>query len=439
MKRQPLQDTTFFMLTPDVRDRLLEIKLTAAEWRVWCYLVSLDPFGDRGAKFSPAKLMLKCSIKKTTYFATKAKFQKLGLFDFRDGVTKVVNLQTSLEKSDNSDYSQQAEIIESEISESEISDSEILEFGNSESHSEISESQFGNSDNRSLKPIPSKASKTPQTIQTYTDFIQTLSESERENFLKFVEKKIHNLEKPINDLEAWLASQTKAKQNRWEVYYQSYQQEEGQKITRQNLSSDSTALEEKKLAVKNWQEHLKRQEKIYKEQEERTEEKDLEPKSQSEQELKTTTNLSTGIPDPWSEVQLSDNRDIKSPDGDIDGYINSADNELDSAHSDRHPINGDVNSADNSDETSPSQESESERTTQAVEGASTDVSSLKQKIDQILNGFSRVEQDNPNIPPGKPEQNLSQKMNEALQYLRGMEVTKYKSETDERDLGGEAK
>lgn len=95
MKRQAVQDSTFFMLTPGVRDRLMEINLTAAEWRMWCYLVSLDPFGDRGAKFSPPELMLKCQIKKTTYFSAKAKFQKLGLFDFRDGVTKVVNLQSA--------------------------------------------------------------------------------------------------------------------------------------------------------------------------------------------------------------------------------------------------------------------------------------------------------------------------------------------------------
>jgi hypothetical protein len=48
------------MLTSNVRDKLLSAKLTAAEWCIWCYLVSLDPFGDRGAKYSPAELMLKC-------------------------------------------------------------------------------------------------------------------------------------------------------------------------------------------------------------------------------------------------------------------------------------------------------------------------------------------------------------------------------------------
>ena len=233
MKRQPLQDTTFFRLTPSVRDRLLEINLTAAEWRIWCYLVSLDPFGDRGAKFSPAELMLKCKIKKTTYFSAKAKFQKLGLFDFRDGVTKVVNLQTSL-ISEASGYSQQAVTIDSEISESK--------FGNSESHSEISESKFGNSESQSLKPLPRKASKSPQTLQTYLDFKDSLSESERENFFNFVKEKTNNLERPINDLEAWLASKNAAGSNRWEIYYKNYQEEkigESARTNKQNPGSEN--------------------------------------------------------------------------------------------------------------------------------------------------------------------------------------------------------
>ena len=32
--------------------------------------------------------------------------------------------------------------------------------------------------------------------------------------------------KPINDLEAWLASKNAANQNRWEAYYQRYREEE---------------------------------------------------------------------------------------------------------------------------------------------------------------------------------------------------------------------
>ena len=247
MKRQPSQETTFFRLTPSVRDRLLEINLTAAEWRIWCYLVSLDPFGDRGAKFLPAELMLKCKIKKTTYFSAKAKFQKLRLFDFRDGVTKVVNLQTSL-ISKASGYSQQASTIESEISESK--------FGNSESNSEISESKFGNSECKSLKPLPRKASKLPQTIQTYSDFKRFLSERERENFLNFAKEKTKNLEKPINDLEAWLASKNAAKQNRWEIYYKNYQEEkisQSLRTEKQNQGSEDLSPLELQNVIKRFQ------------------------------------------------------------------------------------------------------------------------------------------------------------------------------------------
>ena len=65
----------------------------------------------------------------------------------------------------------------------------------------------------------------PKNLKTYTDFKKTLSENERENFLNFVEEQIQNLEKPINDLEAWLASKNAANQNRWEIYYKNYQKQ----------------------------------------------------------------------------------------------------------------------------------------------------------------------------------------------------------------------
>ncbi len=157
------------MLTPHVRDKLLSANLTAAQWRIWCYLVSLDPFGDRGAKFLPAELMLKCGVKRATYFAAKAKFQKLGLFDFRDGVTKVFNLQGHSNstahsqqqkpiESKTSDYSQQTQLVESKSSDSQ---SKI-----SDSQSKISDSQSKISDSESAKPLKNGASDSPQTIQT---------------------------------------------------------------------------------------------------------------------------------------------------------------------------------------------------------------------------------------------------------------------------------
>jgi Fe2+ or Zn2+ uptake regulation protein len=59
-------------------------------------------------------------------------------------------------------------------------------------------------------------------IKTYSEFKKTLSEGERENFLNFVTEQIKNLPKQVNDVEAWLANQTQAQQNRWEVYYNNF-------------------------------------------------------------------------------------------------------------------------------------------------------------------------------------------------------------------------
>ncbi|AFY51339.1 hypothetical protein Nos7524_5649 (plasmid) [Nostoc sp. PCC 7524] len=58
--------------------------------------------------------------------------------------------------------------------------------------------------------------------KTYSEFINTLSEEERANFLEFCEEKTKNLSKPVNDIEAWLAHTNKAGKNRWEVYYEKF-------------------------------------------------------------------------------------------------------------------------------------------------------------------------------------------------------------------------
>jgi hypothetical protein len=110
------------------------------------------------------------------------------------------------------------------------------------------------------KTPPDKAFKTPQTLQTYKDFKDSLSESEREKFFNFVKEKTHNLEKPINDLEAWLASKNAAKQNRWEIYYRNYQEEqinEGRKTTRHSENGGSSPLGEKNSAIAKFREKMR--------------------------------------------------------------------------------------------------------------------------------------------------------------------------------------
>ena len=407
-KFYPLQHEEFLNLNQ---------RLTQSELAVYLWLKTNDPFGERLVEADTKEIAKDLNVSRRTIQRALVKLREEKLIDLV--ITKFHYRIRSKSTSDNNNTNKVKERLRvaTQMSPGDTDVAEAISMS-PKCHpcrqSDPHVAEVTPMSRSSPETTSEQAFQNPKTIQTYSDFKKTLSESERENFLKFVEKKIHNLEKPINDLEAWLASQTKAKQNRWEVYYQSYQ-EEGRKITRKNSKSNSKSRKEKKLAIENWQEHLKQQEEIYKDQEDRAK-KDLELKSGAKRESKTTTDSSTKIPDPWAEVQLSDDIDIIYPDNDLDGYINSADNELDSAHSDCHSTDGEVNSADNSGGESLSQESEED---------------LKQQIDRILNGFSRVE-DIPNTSPEKPDPNLSQKVNEGLQYLRGMEVTKYESEENER-------
>ncbi|MEB3218984.1 MAG: hypothetical protein VKN72_22490 [Nostocales cyanobacterium 94392] len=132
---------------------------------------------------------------------------------------------------------------------------------NSENSEKILESQkklrnprknSGIPENSPPKSSPDKDYSTSQTIQTYSNFIQTLSEKERASFLEFCREKTKNLSQEVNDLEAWLAHTNKAGQNRWEVYYQNF--------------LDSTVEQSIKSqyhkAIEEWQEELRAKEKL---------------------------------------------------------------------------------------------------------------------------------------------------------------------------------
>ena len=96
--------------------------------------------------------------------------------------------------------------------------------------------------------------QTPKISKTYIDFKDSLSERERENYLKSVKETIKDFKQPIHDLEAWLASQTKAGQNRWEVYYQKYKGEN--KASKADSNSSSVESDARSKAISNYQKQL---------------------------------------------------------------------------------------------------------------------------------------------------------------------------------------
>ncbi|VEP16999.1 conserved hypothetical protein [Hyella patelloides LEGE 07179] len=82
----------FYPLTSEVTAKLRQAKLTAAEWRIWSYLVEVDPWGDRYQDLNSLNVMSKCDCSKATFYRAIAKFQRLSLFDIQDKGFSIRNL-----------------------------------------------------------------------------------------------------------------------------------------------------------------------------------------------------------------------------------------------------------------------------------------------------------------------------------------------------------
>ena len=78
----------FYPLTFDVTTKLRQAKLTAAEWRIWSYLVEIDPWGDRYQNIDSLDVMSKCDCSRATFYRAIAKFQEIDVipkyFDIKD-------------------------------------------------------------------------------------------------------------------------------------------------------------------------------------------------------------------------------------------------------------------------------------------------------------------------------------------------------------------
>jgi hypothetical protein len=86
----------FFKLSRETSDLLLNSHLTAAEWRLWVFLIGLDPFGDSYLDLpDPLTIFEKCRLSKPTFYRAIAKLQELELFDFQDKGFTFRNLQGS--------------------------------------------------------------------------------------------------------------------------------------------------------------------------------------------------------------------------------------------------------------------------------------------------------------------------------------------------------
>lgn len=213
---------------PLTHEEVLDLKdLTGVEIKVFLYVRTLDPFGDRNLEYSVTAVAEELGLSKG---AVSKAIKSLDAKGFIHVELTRVKIRIKADKFDVASFP-----IGNSVSHSELG----FPIGNQDclEETEVSykkpELPIGN--NQQPESSPDKASSSPQTIQTYTDFKQTLSEEERANFLIFCKELTSNLSQPVNDIEAWLASENKAGQNRWEVYYQKFsvrREEQAKKATR---------------------------------------------------------------------------------------------------------------------------------------------------------------------------------------------------------------
>ncbi len=234
--------------------------LTQSEFSLYLWLKTNDPFGGKLIEADTHKIAKDLGISRRTVQRALVKLREHNFIDLVINKFKYQMKSKSVFGNDDSSNIEDKSEVATPMS---SDDTEIVSAtpGSSRRHPcRLNDTKIAQT--TPLSPSSSETQsgtefKNPKINKTYIDFIQTLSESERESFLKFVKEKIRNLSQPVNDVEAWLASQTKINQNRWEVYYQKYQEEKKGSSIKSNSSSINS--EAKQRAIARFQEHILQQ------------------------------------------------------------------------------------------------------------------------------------------------------------------------------------
>ena len=228
--------------------------LTQAEFAVHLWLKTKDPFGDKLIEASTKQIADDLNVSRRTIQRALVKLRDLNLIDLI--ITKF-QYRVKSHPSEDASENKVKETLKVATPGSPSDTSVAISTGMSPSGQECRH-QYGNVAIGTGMSSPTAETQSEQklenhkTLKTYSDFKKTLSEGERENFFNFVQEKTNNLEKPINDLEAWLASKNAAKQNRWEIYYSNYQEEkkrESAKTTRQNQGLEKLSPSKMQRAI----------------------------------------------------------------------------------------------------------------------------------------------------------------------------------------------
>jgi hypothetical protein len=188
--RPTSQEREFYVqIRDDILDQIIEHGVTTAQSKLFSYFLKLNRFGDRPVKVKVREILLATRLSKSAYYVAIAKFERMGWFSFTHADVEINNFCTPKRKSTKQDYQ---------------STKQDYQSTKQDSQSTKQDSQSTKQDSEKLEALPAKVSKTPQTLQTYSNLLHTLSEDQRESFKKFCLKKIQECSFKIASKDAWL-------------------------------------------------------------------------------------------------------------------------------------------------------------------------------------------------------------------------------------------
>ena len=240
----------FYQTPNSMAIKAIRAKLTAADWILWAYLQMIDPYGDRMVDLpNVSEIALAIGVSERQVKRSLSRLESEELYLWEPVIIRGQNLagkqvkELCQKKRDSKFFEKRKMTTLSSDGQSCPTDDNFVQAKTTLS----SDGQLR--PKRSPKPLSDNNSNASQTIQTYSDFIQTLSESERANFLNFCEEAALNLSQPVNDIEAWLAHKTKAGLNRWEGYYQKFKAKQKTQTNKSKSSSSSQMMKKFQLEI----------------------------------------------------------------------------------------------------------------------------------------------------------------------------------------------
>lgn len=184
-------------------DRAIEQKLTAAELRLWLYLMKIDRYGDRFVDLpDPGKLGIRLGMSRRTVEKAMFKLDELGLYTIRVKQWEGANSSAARARQTAQKLNEAKKEKKAPKTPPDKSGYLTAKTANLPKSEKLTEKAAKISTERLNKlthppePPPVKDSGNSQTYSDYSDFIKTLSESERESFLEFGNKKASQLPKP---------------------------------------------------------------------------------------------------------------------------------------------------------------------------------------------------------------------------------------------------